>query len=601
MEDYGGDSETINLNWTATDDNIDYCWYNYEFANTTVTCSDNTTNIALSEGNHNVTFYVNDTAGNLDINPLTWIYRIFGNSESYNSSTFETESEYFIINVTANASLTSATLVYNGIVHSSTKTGTVFNSEVFDIPSTEGFIPFYWNFTYGSEFISSITHNQTVNATWLGLCNDTIPYTYVNFTFLDEETLLNLNGSFDVSTWEYWLGSGDETNTLLFSNLSENYYYPFCLNAGNRTMKNTRSVQFSATGYPQRKYDASSALTNTTTNTTLYLLSSADGIYSLIQVVDQEGDVLSGVEVTAERQFSGVWTIIGQETTDDAGTVTMWVNPDYEHRFTFISVDCVSDTVTIRPTQTQYTEQLQCGASSDIYVSEIEGLKYSRGPAEGIIQEGVHNFTYYIYSSKDNIVNASFRIVNSSTNVILNHTYDTCTSSGCIMYFLYNVTNGADIKGNYYVDVGKGSFLLEGDARWFEIDIPTEGHAGFTTFIFDIIYVIDAWGDQAGAADFNRLVLVFFFMCLAISTLNYNFNIDTTSPGAFLIVMSGFILIGSLVGGTTGHGLFYFNNLVTNPGLSETMRNVINNYILAFLCILNTLTYYITINRRAQQ
>jgi len=38
-----GDNETFN--WTATDDNIDTCWYEYNDTNTTVTCGDNTTHL----------------------------------------------------------------------------------------------------------------------------------------------------------------------------------------------------------------------------------------------------------------------------------------------------------------------------------------------------------------------------------------------------------------------------------------------------------------------------------------------------------------------------------------------------------------------------
>ncbi len=183
---------------------------------------------------------------------------------------------------------------------------------------------------------------------------------------MDEGTSSNVNATIDSSTWSYYLGSGTVTKSLLFSNNSENYYYPFCLSAGNNTMHNTRSLQFASAGYPQRKYDASSDLTNTTTNKILYLLSSADGIYALIQVVDQDGDAVIGAEVTVERDFSGVSTVVGQETTDSAGTVTFWVNPDYDHTFTFVSTDCTGETVTIRPTQTQYTQQLQCGASAQL-------------------------------------------------------------------------------------------------------------------------------------------------------------------------------------------------------------------------------------------
>ena len=168
-----------------------------------------------------------------------------------------------------------------------------------------------------------------------------------------------------------------------------------------------------------------------------------------------------------------MWTIIGQETTDDAGSVTLWVNPDYDHKLTFVSDECVGDTVTIRPTQTQYTQQLVCGTSSTAVPSNLEGIKYARTPSSGIIQSGLHNFTYQLLASKDNLVNASFYLVNMSNNVTLSSTYGSCAVGSCLMYFSYTVPEGANFYGRYYVDIGNGSFLLEGDAHWMEIEIDS--------------------------------------------------------------------------------------------------------------------------------
>lgn len=515
----------------------------------------------------------------------------------YNLISYETAEETFTINITTSGTqTTSAVFYYNDISQgASTKTGTDTTanfSNTIDIPTSTGNREFYWKITVGSEE-DSIKTNQTVSITQFGLCNATLTVPYINFTFVDEETTDNLNATIDTSSWEYWLGDGTVTKFLLFSNTTVNDNYAFCFSVSNETMKNIRSVQYASPGYPQRKYDASSDLTNITTNKTLYLLSSSDGIYSTIQVVDQEGDKISDIEVTVERDFVGVPTVVGQETTDDAGLVTFWVNPDYDHRFTFAGDSCTGTTVTIRPTQTQYTQQLQCGVSDDIYVSQIEGIKYARTPATGIIQANTYNFTYQLVSSKDNIVNASFELVNSSDGTVLNSTWSTCTSSGCTLWFEYTVNFGDDIKGKYYLDVGNGSFLLEGDARWRVIDIPTAGKAGFGTFIRDMKYVIDEWGDDSDTADFNRLVIIFFFMCLAISALNYQFGNDTTNPGAFLIIMTFVILMGSIVGGTTGQGFFYFNNL--------TGTTFINNYILLGFTLVITISYFINVNRQASR
>jgi len=368
-------------------------------------------------------------------------------------------------------------------------------------------------------------------------------------------------------------------------------------------MHNTRSIQYSSAGYPQRKYDASSDLTNATTNKILYLLSSTDGIYSTIQVVDEQGDKVSGVEVTIERQFSGVWTVVGQETTDSAGSVTFWVNPDYDHRLTFISDDCTDTTVTIRPTQTQYTQQLQCGVSDEIYVTSIEGIKYSRTPAEGLILTGEHNFTFEIISSKDNIINVSMKIVNASDGTVLASNWSSCSPGGCTIYTLYTVLNGADLKGRYYIDIGNGSFLLEGDAHWVNVLGPNafDGKSGFRTFWQDMIYVFQEWGDDSNTADFNRIVFIFFIMCVSIAVLNFHFNMDTLNPGAFMFIMTIIVLMGSIVGGTSSQGFFYFNNLANAEKLGEQGANFINNYILAFFCLIISVSYWVNVNRQAQR
>ena len=588
-----GGNET--LNWTVSDPNLDACWYDYNNTNTTVTCNDNTTSFILVEDWYNITFWANDTFAHINSSYLEWTYKILQNSQTYNLITYETASETFSINLTANSSLTDVNLIHNTISHDTTLSGTTY-STTFDIPNSVGNKTVYWEFIYAGSTINSDSFNQTVNNALLGICNVSLTVPYVNFTFVDEETLNNINATIDTSTWIYYLGNGTITKSLLFSNTTVNDNYAFCLSASNYTLHNTRSIQYASPGYPQRKYDAVSDLTNDTTNQVLYLLSSTDGIYTSIQVLDSQSNQLLGVGVTTERQFLGVWTIIGQEITDSSGSVTFWGNPDYDHRFTFVKTGCTGTTVTIRPTQTQYTQQLACGVTSD-YTSTIEGLKYSRSPTGGILQAGVYNFTYYLVSSKANIINASFYLVNATDQTVLNSSVSACTPSGCLLYFTYNVTQGENLKGRYYVDVGNGSMLIEGDAWWRCFNIPTAGKAGISTFFKDMMYVFQEWGSDTDTADFNRLVTIFFLICIGISVLNYNFNMDSLNPGMFLSILTFFIIMGSLIGGTnptvTNHGLFYYNNLTTS--------GFINNYLLAFICTIISFSSFLNVNRQAQR
>ena len=556
----------------------------------------------LNKANHNWTYEVcNDVdfCDNATIRNFT-IADYVEYFYTFNNQTYETESETFYVNITTyNIIPTAGKLIYGGVTHSDAIItnigGDYYNiSRGIVIPASVGNKTFYFNFTLDGVEYNTTNKNQTVNLISFGLCNDTLIEPYINFSFKDEADNSYINATIDSSTWAYWLGDGTVYKSLLFSNNSVNFNYTFCFLGGNRTLHNNRSLQFASPGYPQRKYDASDDLTNTTTDKILWLLSSSDGIYSTIQVVDANGDRVSGVEVTAERQFTGTWTVIGQEETDDAGSVTFWLNPDYDHRFTFVSDDCVGTFVTIRPTQTQYTQQLSCDGTGEDFVTTLEGIRYTREPVEGIIQTGIKNFTYFITSSKYLIVNATLQVINASDSAVLNSSTTTCNADECIVYFIYDVQSGDNLKGRYYFDVGNGSILLEADAHWINVGIDTEGKSGMGTFWKDMRYVIDEWGDDPATADFNRILIVFFFMCLAIAFFNYHTGVDTQNPGAFMVILTFVILSGSLVGWIDGTGFFFYTNNLTGI-------HFLNNYILAMFCIVITFSYLIRTNIQANR
>jgi len=100
--------------------------------NITVTCSDNTTTFTPTS-QKNLTFYAEDSVGNVNSTLVEWDYKIFANSETYNTTTYETASETYSINVTANSSLTAADLIFDGTSYAATQSGNVW-SKTIDIP-----------------------------------------------------------------------------------------------------------------------------------------------------------------------------------------------------------------------------------------------------------------------------------------------------------------------------------------------------------------------------------------------------------------------------------------------------------------------------------
>jgi hypothetical protein len=290
-------------------------------------------------------------------------------------------------------------------------------------------------------------------------------------TFADESTLTPLNGSIDTSTWVYYLGDGTVTKSFIFANTSINPNYAFCFNV-NRTLHKTVELHYSLTGYPQRRWDDTADLTNATTNKILYLLSSSVGLYSIYSVQNQFGTPVTGVYVTAERQISGVWYTLEQGTTDSAGTVTFWLNPNFDHRITFTKSGYTTQQVTIRPSSSTYTVTMT-EPSSGNYNSSLEGITWTYSSnsgqysSQGILLNGTNmSFWFNVTSNLSNIVSCKMELINNISG-ILNTTTD-CTSSGGNLTLTY--TMNCDITTSYrlklYIDSGMGLNVVDADAYW---------------------------------------------------------------------------------------------------------------------------------------
>lgn len=572
-----------------------------------------------SLGNHNYSTYVCDSGNNCKFSDtITFNLQPFElNSVTYNSTNYETASSTYVINLSSDSSQTiTAVLKYNGTNYTATKTGDnsemKFTSTISHANDNLGNKSLYWIINYGSTYYNSDIYYQNINALVFGLCNATNTVPYINFSFKDEDDLSLINVTIDASTWTYYLGDGTVTKELLYSNTSLNYNYVFCLNAYNETLHNTRNVQFSSEGYPQRAYDASSDLTNVTLNKTLYLLSSADGIYTTIQVIDASERVVSGVEVTVERQFSGIWTIVGQSNTDSSGSVTFWVNPDYEHRFTFVHDDCTTTTETIKPTQTNYIQTISCLGTSEetgVYASPIEGLRYSRFPASGIIAPGITNFTFTIVSTKDNIIGVKFEILNATDFTVLMQQNSTCTTSGCTIYGIYDIPEGARLRGRYFVDLGSGYFLIEGDAAWITITPYSGDHGTLKNFFlnFNRMFVVSdsPTAEDRNKQEFSKFVFIFFLFAVVYSLFNKATGYDAANPGLIIFPLAVLILMGSLAAGfdCANHGcqgMFYyydFGGQTITEKLGRT-SGFMNNYILALMSGFIGFGYFLSTMKR---
>jgi hypothetical protein len=200
---YGRLGGTLQLNWTATDTNLNSCWYNYNGTNISAgACSTGVAilnNITLSS-KKNVTLYANDTAGNLATEVKTWDYYVFETSTGYSTPVLEGTTTNFTANLTMTSGyrLSSVYLIYNGTTTAgsameySTDNWYIYATKVVPSVTTNTNYSWYWSLTFeDNSIINTTAQTQTVNDVALDNCS-TYTNQLFNFTLLDEDTQYKL-------------------------------------------------------------------------------------------------------------------------------------------------------------------------------------------------------------------------------------------------------------------------------------------------------------------------------------------------------------------------------------------------------------------------
>jgi len=479
------------------------------------------------------------------------------NSQDYNGSSYETSLETFQINITYNDSVYSevkANLFYNGTNYTGTGLGSAgegiftLNINLPLIINNPANNSFFWQIIFDDVNLqNSSEKSQTVNPLLLDRCNSTLtdPY-YINFTFSNEDDGSTLDAKIDSLSWQHYLGSGSINKTLTYNNITNHSSYSFCLFPSDVILYNDLTLQYSSNGFPQRRFTSTSSLgINASFNQTLYLLPSADGIYSVYQVQTSAGSGLSNVEVTVEKKIGGIWTLVESGTTDSAGSVTFWLNPDFDHRFTFTKTGYVSQQVTIRPSSSTYTLIMTKSTGDAQYTLSTEGVKWIISPAPGVLDPNLtYTFEFNITSTNSNLTGCKFELKNTTT--VLSTTTG-CTAGEENLSTTFNVSSYREIWGVYYLDMGDGYIIVDGDAKWsmIETDIPPRGTLkAFFTHLRDI----PQFGGEGGRAEYSRIVLFFLIFTILVGVLTSTTNWDLLTGGGGIGIMALGIIFASVAG-----------------------------------------------------
>ncbi len=225
------------------------------------------------------------------------------NSETHNSSLYETESGTFEINISTVADVSNiiSFLYYNGTSYmaSETEGGSNIFRKTIDIPLvTDPSIDsenktFFWQFniTLTDSTIlqqNSSIYNHYVNRTYIALCNGTYKIALINFTTKSAENPFPLVNATFKSSWEWYLstGTGSVKRNLTYEDLNENVtYFNFCAKNYSSAFETISIINYDAAAYsPNFYYLSNASLTNTTQSINLFLLNSSKASVTTLKV-----------------------------------------------------------------------------------------------------------------------------------------------------------------------------------------------------------------------------------------------------------------------------------------------------------------------------
>jgi len=506
--------------------------------NDTLNCSDNSTTFTPIINYQNLTFYGQDSVGNVNSSFVEWEYKIFKNAETYNTTVYETGIETFSINVTANTSLTAASLIYKGTSYAASQSGTVW-SRTLDIPEGVGSNSFNWSFTYAGDTIVSDTSTQTVSGTNFSLCGgDGGSVPFLNFTFKDESDLSVINnGTIPSSTWNYWLGTGTVNKTYTLINNTGNPSYAFCSTPPDRNLTIDYTLQYEDQegDYIQRLLNPGAlSFSNDTTDTVLYLLKSTDGIYVTFQVQDVSESPAAGVVVVGTRVIDSVTTVVASGTTDAAGAVTFFLDSDFEHTFVFTGTGYDVYTTSIYPTQSSYTVQLATGATSGIN-DYTQGISSSINPNnETLFNDTLYTFDFILTSNYWTVDSFGFVLRNSSDDSVASNTV---SANGGTATVNYNVGNSsANIVMNYWWEIN-GNYT-NGSRQWYVIS--SAGTDWSISNFFDDFSNYSSGEGLFGLGGFGKAIIVFLIIFVFVGLMSYKFGL--VSPAGVASLAFGLVL-----------------------------------------------------------
>lgn len=420
------------------------------------------------------------------------------NSQTYNSTTYESKTESYLINLTYDSNYytgITGTLYYNGSSYSGTKTGSGNNiifSRSLTIPQGIGTNDFYWTITLtnssGSFKFNSSTNQQTVNSINLSECTSGSKFLTLNIK--DEEDLSFLTGNTTIKlTFLYYSDSISENFTLNSSISSNNV--SFCFQPVDQDVKIFGEIEYESDLYVSKfYYILHETFSNDTTTIDLYDLLASSSTSYIIYLYDSSSVPLDNGYIKLKKKYLDLneFKTVEMTNTDEFGIgILHFIEEDEIYK-----AEIYDESGTLL----YITDEFKATCLDTVCSLSFElPYEYEVNPFQGIGTDD--NFNYYL-----NITNSSVYLDYQSLNgsdydiqfnvyamTIINDTITICTESET------NVISGSitcDISGSSY-ETYLVYVWVNGELEITEYlnrpddDAPDHGNNGLIIAIFLVI------------------------------------------------------------------------------------------------------------------
>ena len=307
---------------------------------TNLDCSLNTTTFNYIQGENDITFFANDTFGNIANETRSWSSIIGTFSIEYESTVYEGYSNEItatIEGLTEGSSLTSAKLYYNGNNYT---TSINYDGDSYEITSTlsapavtvDTNYSFGFYLTIDGDVYDPQTNNQTVLNANFGECGGLTNDTILSLNLVDEDTQVDILGDIEIGG-EIKSVSSDETIGTIYVEFTNTTNASLCFSPPSAydLYYIDAEIRYTSEGYSSELYYIQNAdITEDLGNLTLYDLNESSSTRFKVTYQDSTYNFVEGAIIQLQRRYisEGVYKTVEAPLTSSDGVSVLHINLD---------------------------------------------------------------------------------------------------------------------------------------------------------------------------------------------------------------------------------------------------------------------------------